>query len=281
MIFGIFSCVHRAFIYLLWRTVCLELGHLFSTPISKLIKYKIPWCWLPFHSIVSPLPCFWDTGSLYQSLTWNNCFVTKKLPVVLRNNPPIEEGSWRIPFGASLRVLPGAVWLHCSCNTVLEKYLVSFDFHIQVMCFGWNLSAFFYFFPKVKSNVCQELLWRVSWICVCAYLSTQLCLTLFNTMGCSPPGSSVHGIFQARIRERVVISYSRGSSRPRDQTHISCIGRQILYHWVTWEANLEIVAVVQSLHSVQLFATHGLQHARLPCPLLSPGVFLESCKFFF
>jgi len=39
----------------------------------------------------------------------------------------------------------------------------------------------------------------------------------------SPPGSSVHGIFQARILEWVAISYSRGSSRPRDQTHISCI----------------------------------------------------------
>ena len=50
------------------------------------------------------------------------------------------------------------------------------------------------------------------------------------------PGSSVHGIFQTRILVWVVISVSRGDpSQPRDQTHISCIGRQILYHWVTWE----------------------------------------------
>ena len=52
-------------------------------------------------------------------------------------------------------------------------------------------------------------------------------------MGCSPPGSSVHGFLQARILERVAISYSRGSSPPRDQTHVayvSCISRQILYH---------------------------------------------------
>ena len=47
---------------------------------------------------------------------------------------------------------------------------------------------------------------------------------------CSPPGSSVHGISQARILEWVVISFSRGSSQPRDQTHVSSIGRQILYH---------------------------------------------------
>ena len=42
---------------------------------------------------------------------------------------------------------------------------------------------------------------------------------------------SDHGIFQARILEWVGISYSRESSRSRDQTSISCIGRQILYHW--------------------------------------------------
>ena len=47
---------------------------------------------------------------------------------------------------------------------------------------------------------------------------------------CSPPGSSVHGILQARTLEYVTISYSRGSSQPRDGTHISCTGRQILYH---------------------------------------------------
>ena len=46
-----------------------------------------------------------------------------------------------------------------------------------------------------------------------------------DPMGCSPPGSSVHGIFQARILEWVAISFSRGSSRPRDQIWVSCIGR--------------------------------------------------------
>ena len=47
------------------------------------------------------------------------------------------------------------------------------------------------------------------------------------------PGSSVHGIFQARILEWVAIYFSKGSSQPRDRTHvpsISCIGRQIVYH---------------------------------------------------
>ena len=47
---------------------------------------------------------------------------------------------------------------------------------------------------------------------------------------------SVHGISQARILEWVAISFSKGSSWPRDQNCISCFGRQILYHWVKWKA---------------------------------------------
>ena len=55
----------------------------------------------------------------------------------------------------------------------------------------------------------------------------------------SPTGSSVHGIFQARILEQVAISYPRGFSQPRDQTCVSCvycIGRWILYLLATREA---------------------------------------------
>ena len=59
-------------------------------------------------------------------------------------------------------------------------------------------------------------------------------------MDCSPPGFSVHGISQARILEWIAISFSRGSSWPRDHTCISCIGRRILYHRDTWEALVNI-----------------------------------------
>ena len=73
---------------------------------------------------------------------------------------------------------------------------------------------------------------------VCAK-SPQLCPTLCNPMGCNLPGSSVQGVLQARILEWVAMPSSRESSQHRDQTClscISCIGRQILYHWATWEA---------------------------------------------
>ena len=70
--------------------------------------------------------------------------------------------------------------------------------------------------------------------CVCTRASSRVWLC--DARNCSPLGSSVCGIFQVRILECVVISYSKGSSQPRNRTHVSCIGRQILYHWATWEA---------------------------------------------
>ena len=57
----------------------------------------------------------------------------------------------------------------------------------------------------------------------------------------SPPGSSVHGMSQARELEWVGIAFSRGSFQPRDQTQGSCIGRQILYHGATRETSFSLV----------------------------------------
>ena len=52
---------------------------------------------------------------------------------------------------------------------------------------------------------------------------SQSCPTLCDPMDCSPPGSSAHGISQARILEWVAIPFSRGCTRPRDRTWVSCI----------------------------------------------------------
>ena len=65
---------------------------------------------------------------------------------------------------------------------------------------------------------------------------TQSCPTLCNPMDCSPPGSSIHGIFQTRILEWVAISFSRGSSQPRDRTPVSCIEARFFTIWATREA---------------------------------------------
>ena len=62
------------------------------------------------------------------------------------------------------------------------------------------------------------------------------CPTLCDSMDCSPPGSSIHGIFQARVLEWIAISFSRGSSWPRDQTQVSCIAGRHFTIWATREA---------------------------------------------
>ena len=62
----------------------------------------------------------------------------------------------------------------------------------------------------------------------CYCLVTQSCLILCNPMDCSPTGCSVHAIPQARILEWVAISFSRGSSWPRDQTQVSCIASRFI-----------------------------------------------------
>ena len=91
---------------------------------------------------------------------------------------------------------------------------------------------------------------------------TQLCLTLCDTLQCSPQGSSVHGLSQARILEWVAIYSSRGSSCPRDWTSISCIeggffahlaiGKNILtkFKWNrNWEIYLKLRRTGLKLHT--------------------------------
>ena len=98
-------------------------------------------------------------------------------------------------------------------------------------------------------NALEASLWQISLstqalssvvcVCLCECLVAQWCPALCDPIDCGPPGSSVHGISQARILEWVTVSSSRGSSWPRDGTrfsHISCISRQSLYHCTAWKA---------------------------------------------
>ena len=76
---------------------------------------------------------------------------------------------------------------------------------------------------KIILNSCHPF-WRPTGdFHVCIRSVLQSCPALCNPMDCSRPGSSVHGILQTRVLEWVVISFSRGSSPPRDWTHVSCI----------------------------------------------------------
>ena len=83
-------------------------------------------------------------------------------------------------------------------------------------------------------------------------LVTQSCLTLCDLMDCSPPGSSVHRILQARILEPVAISFSRRSSWPRDRAWVSCIAGGFFTIWATRQAQWKgKFALFQKLKTVQ------------------------------
>ena len=101
------------------------------------------------------------------------------------------------------------------------------------LTFLWNILALW---PQADVPV-------FPWLCARA----QSCPTLFSPTDCSPPGSSVHGILQARIPEWDALPSCRGSSQPRDQTWVSYIScRWVLYHCSTQESPLKLSCVCNS-----------------------------------
>ena len=87
------------------------------------------------------------------------------------------------------------------------------------------------------AQYCKAITLQYVCVCVCVcVLVTQLCPTLCNSMDCSSPDSSVHRILQARKLEWVAISFSRGSSPPRDWTLASCIA--VILYCLSHQGNL-------------------------------------------
>ena len=112
-------------------------------------------------------------------------------------------------------------------------------------------------------------------------LVVQSCLSFCDPMDCSLPGSSVHGFFQARILKWTAISFTRGSSWPRNWTWVSCIAGRFSNIWATEEAHFIclVVSSVQFSHSVvsDFLRPHESQHARPPCPSPPLGVYSNPC----
>ena len=111
-------------------------------------------------------------------------------------------------------------------------------------------------------------------IIVYACSVARLYLTLYHPIDCSPPGSSVHGIFQARILEWVAISYSRGSSQPRDRAWVSCLAAWVSClagrFFATWPpGKLSILYIVVDVYVSPNFAIYPF----------SPSAFLSACRF--
>ena len=108
-------------------------------------------------------------------------------------------------------------WCHC-----LEKHYLSI-FSSCFFYFRWKDKSISFYFIFARSRISESEV-------------AQSCPTLCDPMDCSLPGSSVHGILQARILEWVAISFSRGSSWPRDRTQVSCIAVRRFNLWATREA---------------------------------------------
>ena len=96
-----------------------------------------------------------------------------------------------------------------------------------MICVVWHFKNFI--FPTITIIIYT--------VCMC----TQSCLTLCDPIDYSPPASSVHGISQAKILAWVAISFSRGSSRPRDWTGISCVS--YISRWI-----LNILVIIKYFH---------------------------------
>ena len=79
---------------------------------------------------------------------------------------------------------------------------------------------------------------------MCVHSVAQSCPTLCDPVDCSPPGSSVHGILQARILEWIAISSSRGSSPPRDGTRVS----------LHWQADSLPLSILYHLEALNLYS---------------------------
>ena len=106
---------------------------------------------------------------------------------------------------------------------------------------------------------CSSPLHKIVWKRV-KVLVTQSCWTLRDPMDCSPPGSSVHRILQARIVEWVATSSFRGSSWPRYWTQVSCIADRFFTVWTTREAH-KMVYFAYNLH----ISSHILCHLYITC----------------
>ena len=103
-------------------------------------------------------------------------------------------------------------------------------------------------------------------LCVCV----QMCPNVCDSMGCSLPGFTVHGIFQARIPDWAVITYSRGSFQSRDQTCISCIAGRLF----TTDTIREVKFILDFVYYILMHCPHP----PTPFSFLSPTICISLFK---
>ena len=183
-------------------------------------------------------PCRWGPPCLHVCETLSVCPSSRaQFQKELKTNQIHEDDATALEFWKQLYTSLNYFWLLgqtqgsvCVCPSQWKQSLM------------WNMPA-----TTSRTNHQNHPPWlntyytaenNQSFLCVrlCAHTCVQfMYLTLCDPIDCSPPGSSIHGIFQAKILAWVVISYFRGSSQPRDRTHVSCVSC-IGKTDATWEA---------------------------------------------
>ena len=140
----------------------------------------------------------------------------------------------------SLVLYPLSMMLFCELRWALFYRIKEESIHSYLINFNRSqtLSNAFLVFIKIiiVFFLCTSISMMKS-IMTYFYTMCPCMLSLCDPMDCSLPGS---GIPQARIVKWIAVSFSRGSSRPRDEIRISCIGRQVLFHFANWEVHFYI-----------------------------------------
>ena len=168
-------------------------------------------------------------------------------------DPWVGKIPWRRAWQPTLVFLPGEFpWIQEPGKVQSIEWQRVVDDWSDLACMHAQPSIKFYVVKFLENSIGIKILQHTHiglHMCVCIYTYTYICMyvcvlshsVVCDPMDFSPPGSSVHGIFQARVLEWVAISYFRGSSRPRNQIHsscFSCMDRWTLYHCATWEAHM-------------------------------------------
>ena len=132
-----------------------------------------------------------------------------------------------------------------------------------------SLAPFCLIFQNIYSSLQSCFLWakehgQIKWIYCGCLLVAQSCPTLYDLVGCSPLGSPVHGILQARILDWVAMSFSKGSSWPRDQTPFSCMAGSLYTIWATGKP---CECCLSNFHRENTQKTCHTEKILLLCPL--------------
>ena len=157
-------------------------------------------------------------------ITRHNWLITGHWQLIWPLTPlPSPEGMWK---WGTLKIPTLITWLGLLATSPLawvglkvinRRHLCSFPYHSEI--------------TRFLEALCQTEGWKPNIHRVCEV--AQSCPTLCNPVDYSLPSSSVHGILQARILEWVAISFSRGSSQPRNRTWVSCIAGRRFILWAT------------------------------------------------